>query len=130
MKSVKPGRGQSVMNAVVSVCMAAFGVIWSVVALAGGAGPFALFGVIFVVIAVVQAVYHVKNATSENRYSEFDIVDNYEESDPLNEKFGNADKDGNEAAVNVDRKNNYCPFCGAPVSEEFKFCNNCGEKLP
>lgn len=130
MKSVKPGRGPSALSAITGLGVAAFGVLWTVMALVGGAGPFALFGVIFVIIAVVQVIYNFKNATSENRYSEFDIVENNEESDPLNEKFGNAGNDVKATVLNSDAKNNYCPFCGAPVSEAFKFCNNCGEKLP
>lgn len=130
MKSVKPGRGPSAMSAVVAIGVAVFGILWTVMALAGGAGPFALFGVIFVIIAVVQAVYNFKNATSENRYSEFDITESGEEPDPLNEKFKviRSGKNAENAAVNTE--NNYCPYCGAPVSEKFKFCNNCGEKLP
>lgn len=118
------------MGAIIGLGVAAFGVLWTVMALAGGAGPFALFGVIFVVIAVVQVIYNFKNATSENRYSEFDITENGEEPDPLNERFG-VEKTKNEPKIiAVDGGNNYCPYCGAPVSEGFKFCNNCGEKLP
>ncbi len=127
MKSVKPGRGPSALSAISSIGVAAFGVLWTVMALAGGAGPFALFGVIFVIIAVVQAVYNIKNATSKNRYSEFDITENGEEPDPLNEKFKVIRSDENTAAKT---QSNYCPYCGAPVSASFKFCNNCGEKLP
>lgn len=118
------------MSAISGLGVAAFGVLWTVMALAGGAGPLALFGVIFVIIAVVQVIYNFKNATSENRYSEFDITENGEETDPLNEKYG-AKTAPKVASPNVATgANNYCPYCGAPVSEGFKFCNNCGEKLP
>ena len=33
-------------------------------------------------------VYNLKNATSKDRFSTFDITDESEESDPLNETFG------------------------------------------
>ena len=49
---------------------------------------FPLFGVVFIIMGIVQAVYHFKNATSKNRYSAFDITDAHEETDPLNERFG------------------------------------------
>ena len=37
-------------------------------------GLFALFGVVFIIIAIAQAVYNF-SATSKNRYSVFDITD-------------------------------------------------------
>ena len=88
MKSVKPGRGPSMMNAVIGIAVALFGVFWTVMAISGGAWIMAPFGIIFVVIAIVQVIYNFKNATGKNRYSEFDITDSDEEHDPFNEKFG------------------------------------------
>ena len=49
------------------------------------------FGVIFIVIAIAQAVYHFKNAASKNRFSAFDITDSNEEPDPLNQRFHASD---------------------------------------
>ena len=76
MKSIKPGRGPSAMGAMGSIVAAVFGLIWTGAAVSMGAPIFfPLFGVVFVIMGIVQAVYNFKNATSENRYSEFDIVD-------------------------------------------------------
>lgn len=76
MKSVKPGRGPSAMGAVGALFAAIFGVIWTAAAASMGAPPFfCLFGVVFVIIGIIQAIYNFKNATGKNRYSEFDIVD-------------------------------------------------------
>ena len=89
MKSVKPGRGPSMMGGIGSILAAVFGLIWTCGAASMGApGFFLLFGVVFIGIGVVNAVYSFKNATGENRYSDFDIVDSHEEPDPLNERFG------------------------------------------
>ena len=89
MKSVKPGRGPSMMGGIGSIFAAVFGLIWTCGAASMGApGFFLLFGVVFIGIGVVNAVYSFKNATGENRYSDFDIVDSHEEPDPLNERFG------------------------------------------
>ena len=89
MKSIKPGRGPSAMGAVGSIFSAIFGIIWTIAAASMGAPVFFwLFGVVFVILGIVQAIYNFKNATGENRYSEFDIVDSTEEPDPLAQKLG------------------------------------------
>lgn len=89
MKSIKPGRGSSMMGGVVGLFMIGFGILWTV--FAAQASPiFALFGVLWTGIAVVQTVYNFKNATGKNRYFQYDITENDEEPDPLNERFGNS----------------------------------------
>lgn len=120
---------------VMSIAMALFGILWTVLALSIGGGIFALFGVIFVGIAIFEAVYNYKNATSENRYSAMDIVDSSEESDPLNEKYGSDAVKNTPAAERTENnrntaENNYCPYCGKKVEDSYTFCNGCGKKLP
>lgn len=91
---------------------------------------FPLFGVVFVIMGIVQAVYNFKNATSENRYSEFDIVDSQEEPDPLSQRFHpevEAPRDSEEPKTDALR---FCPYCGARVNAEFEYCGSCGKKLP
>lgn len=129
MKSIKPGRGPSMMGGIISVAVGLFGVFWTILAVSGGAGIMATFGIIFVVIAVVQAIYNFKNATGENRYSEFDITDENEESDPWNERF---EKKTNppRAQGGSNSRSNYCPYCGEKAVNDFAFCKNCGRKLP
>lgn len=116
MKSIKPGRGPSMLSGVMCVAVGVFGVIWTAIAAGIGGGLFALFGVVFVVIAVVTAVYNFKNASSPNRFSTFDITDDSEEPDPLNERFKTDEKKpGSEGSA-------YCPFCGAKLGEGFEYC--------
>lgn len=140
MKSIKPGRGPSMMGAIVGVAVAIFGVLWTIGAaditsgMGGGFGDpfggavgviFPLFGVVFVVIAVVGVVYNFKNATGKNRYSEYDIVDGDEEPDPLNMRF--ADEDYEDAA---EEEGFFCPYCGIKIEGDYVYCNRCGKKLP
>ena len=132
MKSVKPGRGPSAMGAVGSLFAAVFGVIWTIAAASMGAPVFfCLFGVVFVILGIVQAIYNFKNATGENRYSAFDIVDSAEEPDPLDRHFrpdrGPEDfpEDGGE-----DGDFRFCPYCGARLGSGFTFCGKCGKRLP
>ncbi len=129
MKSIKPGRGPSMMSGVMCIFVALFGIIWTIVAASAGGGIFALFGLVFIAIAIVQAVYNFKNATSKNRYSAFDITEDNEEVDPLNERFGNQfSPSTHPAATGAD--NAFCPYCGNPVADEYEYCNKCGRKLP
>ena len=131
MKSIKPGRGPSMMGGVVSIAIGIFGIIWTIGAGSIGGGLFALFGVVFVVIAIVNAVYNFKNATNKNRYSTFDIVDDSEEPDPLNERFGGTSYEGAQAYKNEESGGSeFCPYCGADVEEDYVYCNKCGKKLP
>ena len=73
MKSVKPGRATSNLGGIAGICAAVFGIIWII--LAPRSGHFKLFGIPFVILAVALAVYHFRNANSENRYSLYDITE-------------------------------------------------------
>jgi len=132
MKSIKPGRGPSMMSGVMGIFAAVFGVIWTGAAVSMGAPVFfALFGVGFIAIAIFSAVYNFRNATGENRYSIYDITEHGEESDPLNERFGvktsaETDDDGQRNG----KKSKFCPWCGTELDSDFVYCNSCGKKLP
>ena len=128
MKSVKPGRGPSAMGAVGSVIAVIFGIFWTITAASMGAPFFfPLFGVLFIILGIVQAVYHFKNATGENRYSSFDIVESGEEPDPLNIRFGDTPQ-GDSGPDSGDFR--FCPYCGAKLGADFTYCGKCGRKLP
>lgn len=127
MKSIKPGRGPSRNNGVMSIFAGLFGVFWTIIAISMGAYFMIPFGIIFIGIAIYQAIYSFKNATRKNRHSLFDITEDDEEPDPLNEKYGINHSDY-EFPANDD--SNYCPYCGNKVKDDFTYCNDCGKKLP
>ena len=126
MKSIKPGRGPSMMGGVVGIFMIGFGTLWTVIA-ARASGIFAIFGVLWTGIAIAMTVYNFKNATEKNRYSAYDITESNEEPDPLNERFGNPRA---TAEKQNDVNSKFCPYCGTPVAGDYKYCNSCGKKLP
>ena len=132
MKSVKPGRGPSMMSGVSSIAAALFGIFWMIIAASMGAVFMVPFGLIFVGLAIAGAVYNFKNATSKNRYSAFDITDNREEPDPLNEVFNQQDHDKSPdiATDTGNGSSKFCPYCGASAGDGFVFCNKCGKDLP
>lgn len=130
MKSIKSGRGPSMMSGVVGIFMIGFGVVWTLLALQ--MSPlFALFGVLWTGVAITQTVYNFKNATSKNRYSAFDITEGNEEPDPLNARFGEWTEE--QDTYNADEPtgdSKFCPYCGTKVASDYAFCNECGKKLP
>ncbi len=144
MKSIKPGRAPSMMGAFGSAAAAVFGVFWTIMAVNMGAPIFfALFGVIFVVLGIVQAVYNYKNATGKERFSTFDITDDSEEPDPLNEYFGKRQAERSDSHAHAGNGGNlndseeggaradaFCPYCGAETEKEYLYCTKCGRKLP
>ncbi|MBE5947456.1 MAG: zinc ribbon domain-containing protein [Lachnospiraceae bacterium] len=136
MKSIKRGRGPSMMGGISSVFAVFFGVFWMIFAFSIGAGPFALFGLFFIAMAITSAIYNFKNATGKNRYSEYDITEGNEEPDPFNERFNtdsnywyNYSSDNNQASTQ-NSTSKFCPYCGTKVETDYEFCNNCGKKLP
>ena len=145
MKSIKPGRGPSMMGGIMAIAAAVFGLLWTVGASSiatptyGNIGPFSdlgfgsgigsifpLFGVVFIFIAVAIAIYNFKNATGKQRYSEYDIVDGDEEPDSLNERFGQKESANDEKEQDAAA---FCPYCGTPAREDYRFCKNCGKQL-
>ena len=126
VKSIKPGRGPSMMSGVGGIAAAIFGLLWTIGAASIGAPVFmTLFGVVFIVVALISVFYNLHNATSENRMSAFEITEDGDETDPLNKAFG-AVKETTQTAEG----SKFCPYCGQPVQDDFEFCNNCGKKLP
>lgn len=115
------------MNAMGSVVGVIFGIIWTIMVISAGAPPmFILFGVLFIIIGVVNAVYHYKNATGENRYSAYDITDSTEEPDPLNTRFGSQQTYRSEPSDAA----GFCPYCGRSVAADYDYCPGCGKRLP
>lgn len=114
------------MGGIVGLFMIGFGIVWTIIAFSGAGVVFALFGVLWTGIAIVQTIYNFKNATGKNRYSQFDITDSQEESDPLNDRFACFD-DKNKSCSD---SGGYCPYCGTKAKDDYKFCHNCGKELP
>lgn len=127
MKSVKLGRGPSLMGVWGAVMAVVFGIFWTAMtASAGAPGFFPIFGVLFILTGVIAGAYNLKNALSKNRCSSFDVTDADEEPDPLEARFG-ARQTGAPQGANA---TGYCPYCGAAAEEGYAFCRRCGKRLP
>lgn len=128
MKSIKPGRGPSLQGGIAYVFAGVFGVIWTISAASMGAPAFfVLFGVVFVVFALVSAGFQFYNATAKKRHSVIDIVDSREEPDPLNEYFGEGGED--YVPEKTREEKGFCPYCGESVKREYVYCPKCGKNI-
>ena len=125
MKSIKPGRAPSLLSGVIGIIMVLFGIFWTVMASDFG-GIMMVFGILWTLIALVITIFNIKNGTAKKRYSMYDITDDKEEADPLNERF----KEKKDDVKDDGNDSKYCPYCGAKVEETYEYCNKCGKKLP
>jgi uncharacterized membrane protein len=149
--SVKPGRAPSFMGGIGSLVMVLFGLFWTAMAARMTSGApfgigamFPLFGILFVIMGIVNAVYNFKNATSDKRYSLVDITNSETEPDPLNERFGggttvSVPTDDHQDAQQIaelchgeaeDQPYRFCPYCGKELDSSFRFCPSCGKEMP
>lgn len=125
MYSIKPGRGPSWVGVIGGVIVAVFGVFWIIGATSMGAPfIFPVFGVIFILCAIGGVVYNFYNATSRNRFSNFDITGPGEEPDPLD-----PDKKTGAPPIVFKEKPAFCPYCGTALQKSFEFCPQCGKDI-
>jgi xanthosine utilization system XapX-like protein len=122
------------MGGVGGIVVAVFGVIWTFGALSMGAPPFmALFGVVFVLMAIGGALYNFFNATSKNRLSTFDVTTGSEESDPLADALGHTPSAEDQQRTGSETPRcfagGFCPFCGTKVEASYAFCPHCGKTI-
>lgn len=109
MRSIKPGRGLSLIGGIVAAFVALAGAGWTIIAFSlGMPWFFGLPGVGFTIVTLCIAAYHIRNAVSKHRFSAFDVVEGREEPDPLNQRFGNP---------------RYCRQCGVSLPGDANFCS-------
>lgn len=126
------------MGAIGSIFAAIFGIFWTVMAFSMTRGTgifgliFPLFGVLFVGLGIVQAVYHYKNATGKDRYSMFDITEQNEERDPAQKWVKGGDPWDMPQEKPKEEGARYCPWCREPLTrypEDIVYCPKCGRKI-
>lgn len=146
--SIKPGRAPSFMGGMGSLIAVLFGLFWTVMAIQiTREAPFGavrvmfpLFGILFTIMGVVNAVYSFRNATGKRRYSLFEITDSETEPDPFSDRFGmgaaqDTIKDALENAASElgnagEQAHRFCPYCGKDLESDFRFCPSCGKQIP
>ncbi|RVU55489.1 zinc ribbon domain-containing protein [Anaerosphaera multitolerans] len=158
MKKIKKGRGPSFLRFLGSIAAIIFGIFWTVLAfslttnlrssegtlkLIGYAFP--LFGIVFILMGIFEAIYNYRNAVSKKRFSEYDIVEDDEEDDTFtlfsknkkSQKERDRDPIYEEDYKHMDFENTspgfqfkkYCTECGTPLEKDYKYCPECGKKI-
>ena len=98
MKSIKQGRGPSLIGGIVALGMSVFGLVmagevrateshFSAFGSNPGAGGGVTFCYLFSGACILVGIYSIYCAVAKNRPSHLDITDGDEEPDPLNEHF-------------------------------------------
>ncbi|MBS7525939.1 zinc ribbon domain-containing protein [Fusibacter paucivorans] len=126
MRHIKPGRGPSAMSAVGSIVAIIFGIFWTFTVAAtpfGVRNPMVFFGILFIILGVVQFIYHMKNTTGKKRMSLYDITDDEEENHPKRKAVQTDHMEGAEVEVH------FCPYCGKKLKHGYTFCPSCGRPL-
>ena len=96
----------------------------------GAPTPFVLMGLVFVVIAGSNVIISLMNATGENRFSLYDITEEGEEPDPLEEVLNKKEKTAAQKEEEErPTETAFCPYCGAKAEKDYAFCRSCGKKL-
>ena len=130
MKSIKPGRGPSMMGFFSCIFGIVFSIAWTVTTVSMRAPIlFPIFGIGFTIMMMVSAIYNYKNAKGKNRYSSYDIVNSCEEPDPFNEKYGTKRQNDSYSRSPDSSEVNFCPYCGSQVGNDHIYCTNCGKKV-
>ncbi len=131
MYSVKPGRGPSLIGAILSLIIGVpFVLFWIGGAhKAGAPGFFVFFGVIMLVAIVITALLGLYNATARDRISEFDVTTNTEENDPFDSLAPPPPPPAHAQAAQASAKR-FCPYCGESLAQDFRFCPGCGKAHP
>ncbi len=126
MKSIKPERGPSGLGFLSAVIAIIFGMIYIII---GFTFPF--FGIIFITVGIVQAVYYFHNLKDKNRFSIVDIVDSKEEGDSTDRWISNEAVMGDDKPLKKTKTHDYsyCPYCKHKLDNDDKFCPNCGKEL-
>lgn len=123
------------MGCIGGIIAAIFGVVLiATISQAGAPAPFVLFGVVFIVLALLGSLYNFYNTTSKNRFSEYDITSEHEESDPIASALGHerpGPRNRKPRQNDLPRKieGGFCPYCGTPVEPDFDYCPNCGKDI-
>lgn len=156
MRSIKPGRGPSLVGAIGGVVAIVLVGGWIGFADSMDAPPvFKLFGFGMIVMILVGIVSNLYNTTAKNRISTFDITSDDEESDPIAHALGHGSRRTAGRRSSSSRRSSrsseheghagdpgdrrgqapqhfdatYCPYCGVAVQPDFEFCPSCGKDI-
>ena len=113
MKSIKPGRGPSLIACIMDIIIGAYCILFSIIMFCFSGGDsigivFVLFGVISIPITVISALNHFRNAIGKGRFS----------IDPLKDRLLNYKHEDITKGIS---DSSFCPYCGTKVMDNFEY---------
>ncbi len=157
MKSIKPGRGPSMMGAIVAIAMAVFSILWVVAAseitssfpstssfggefvfesgdiIGGYFSPFDSFGSIFplfgVVFIVIAIAMAVYHFKNATGKNRYSSFDIVDSEEEPDPLNVRYGSDPQEKASEKADAPAFCPYCGNDLKEDHIYCDRCGKKV-
>ena len=107
----------SASSLVVSIIAIVFIFIWTIFSISIGFIPFVFFGIVMLVVSIVNLIKVSKNL-HKGLSNEVDFID---DDYQINHKdYIYEEKD--------DKK--FCPYCGCKLQDDYEYCPSCGKELP
>ena len=128
MKSIKPGRGPSLLSGIATLIGIAVIICFAAMAIKMRQTFFLIIAGFILLVYICFTIYHFSNAIKKNRHSILYIEDDRESnSSPSAEpKEPSALLNGKPIDGVAPR---YCPYCGKDTESDFLYCKFCGRKL-
>jgi hypothetical protein len=127
---IKAGRSVSAIGIIMGIVLIVFAIFWIGMLLnlssednemEPGVKFLLVFGVMFVILAIANTAFYVRNTYAKNRPSLLDI------EEVAGEDINAQASKGSETTP--DGEIRFCPYCGKPFKKEFSFCQYCGKKM-
>lgn len=107
----------SASSLVVSIIATVFIFIWTIFSISIGFIPFVFFGIVMLVVSIVNLIKVSKNL-HKGLSNEVDFID---DDYQINHKdYIYEEKDDK----------NFCPYCGCKLQDDYEYCPSCGKELP
>ena len=140
MKSIKGGRAPSLMGAVVAFAFALFGIVFTVVAISTmnnspfrseTSAPRIIIAAFGIVWVVVTAGSGIYELYNYKAKNRPSIVDITDGNEEPDplNEYFHGKYEEESTESPAAKGGMYCPYCGKPIQADFAFCSHCGKEL-
>lgn len=107
----------SISSLIISIIATLFICVWTFTSIIIGFIPFVFFGIVMLVVSIVNLVKVAKNL-HKGLSNEVEFID---DEYKINHK---------DYIYEDKSDNNFCPYCGCKLQEDYEYCPSCGKELP
>ncbi len=127
MKSIKPGRGPSLLSGIATLIGIAVIIFFATIAIKMRQTFFLIIAGLFLLVYICFAIYHFSNAIKKNRRSILDLEEDKEANSFSDEPKEPSTLLNGKPVDGITPR--YCPYCGNEAESDFLYCRFCGRKL-